>query len=219
MSLWGSVKGVLGKVGDVAKVASPLASFIPGVGPLLAAGIGAGAGALSKLNDKHVTLGNTLGSIAGGAALGGLGGFGVDKFQGLAAANGGGLGGAVSGVGKLLGGKAGGTAGSAAGGAARAPGIGGLLGGALKHPELVVGGLAALQNTRQAGQAGDLRNQAVNLTMQDYNSRLPFQTAALERLKTLGQPQPGVGALAVPNDTGNPYNRPRSSAVPGIGRM
>jgi hypothetical protein len=219
------VGSVLGKVGDVAKVASPLVSFIPGVGPLLAAGIGAGAGALSKLNDKHVTLGNTLGSVAGGAAIGGLGGLGIDKLQGLAGANGGGIGGAVSGVGKLLGGThapgAVSAAGQAAGGGAG--GIGGLLGGVLNtakaNPALVLGGLAALQGTRQAGQASDLRNQGVNLAMADYNSRLPFQQAALERLKTLGTTPAGVGALAIPNDASNPYNRPRSSAVPGIGRM
>lgn len=216
------VGSVLGKVGDVAKVAAPLASFIPGVGPLVAAGIGAGGGLLGKLNDKHVTLGNTLGSAAGGAAIGGLGGYGVDQLQGLAGANGGGFGGGLSGVGKLLGGThaPGAVAGQAAGGSG---GIGGLLGGVLNtakaNPALVLGGLAALQGTRQAGQASDLRNQGVNLAMADYNSRLPFQQAALERLKTLGTTPAGVGALAVPNDTSNPYNRPRSSAVAGIGRM
>lgn len=211
---------MLGGIGDVAKKVSPLASLIPGVGPLLAAGVGAGGALMGKLNDKHVTLGNTLGSVLGGAAIGGLGGYGVDKLQGLSAANGGGLGGAASGIGKLLGGRtAGNVAGAVANGTGGGGGIGGLLGNLTKHPELLVGGMAALQNTRQAGQASDLRNQGVNLAMADYNSRLPFQTAALERLKTLGTPQPGVGQMAVPNDTGNPYNRPRSSAVPGIGRL
>jgi hypothetical protein len=213
MGFFGSIKNALGKIGDVAKVASPLASFIPGVGPLLAAGIGAGGAALGKLNDKNVTFGNTLGSVAGGAAMGGLGGYGIDKLQGAAS---GGQG--LAGVGRLLMGNKGaaGAAPGAARGASGIPGVGGIIGSALGYakdnPELVLGGLAALQGTRQAGQSADLRNQGVSLAMQDYQSRLPFQQAALERLKTLGAAPSGVGALPIPSDTGNPYARGRTPA-------
>ena len=61
---------LLGTIGDVGKVAAPALGFIPGVGPLAAAGIGAGAGALGKLNDEDQSLGSIVGSTLGGAALG-----------------------------------------------------------------------------------------------------------------------------------------------------
>lgn len=124
-----AIKGIgsaLGAVGDIGKKVAPLASFIPGVGPLAAAGIGAASAGLGKLNDKKVTLGNTLGSVAGGAALGGAGGYAIDKLQGLSGANGGGLAGAARGI------MGGGGASPPAGGPAAATqprsGIGGALG-------------------------------------------------------------------------------------------
>lgn len=53
MGLGRFFKKTLGGVGDFAKKASPFLSFIPGVGPLAAAGIGMGGHFLGKLNDKR----------------------------------------------------------------------------------------------------------------------------------------------------------------------
>lgn len=81
----------LKKVGKVAlKVAPVAAAFIPGVGPLAAAGIGAAAGAIGKGKPK-------LGNILGGAATGALGGVGKAAMGagGVAGALKGGVGGAL----------------------------------------------------------------------------------------------------------------------------
>lgn len=194
---------LVGGVGDIVSKAAPLASFIPGVGVLGSAAAGAIGGLMGKANDHHVTLGNTLGSIAGGAALGGIGGYGIDKMQGMAAANGGGIGGFLSGL----------THGSGIPGVGglnpalgQTPGnTGGLLGQiagfAKNNPELLLGGIGALSNARQASGSADMRNQAIDLVMQDYNDRKPFRDLALQRLSTLGQ-SPNLPQMPV--DT-NPY--------------
>lgn len=91
LSLKGIGKGLL-------KVAPIAASFIPGVGPLAAAGIGAAAGAIGKGKPK---LSNILGGAAAGAG-GALakGAMGAGAVGG--AAKSGGLGGALRSVGGFL---------------------------------------------------------------------------------------------------------------------
>lgn len=81
MSFWGGVKKGLGAVGDVAKKVAPLTTFIPGVGPVAAGLIGAAGAGLGKLNDENVTLGNTLGGMAGYGALGYGGAKGLDALH------------------------------------------------------------------------------------------------------------------------------------------
>jgi hypothetical protein len=76
----GILGDVFGGLGDIAKFAAPVAAFIPGVGPLAAAGIGAGGAALGKLNDKNVTAGNTFGDMAKFGAWGGIGGYGAQQL-------------------------------------------------------------------------------------------------------------------------------------------
>lgn len=72
-------------IGKIAKFAAP---FIPGVGPLAAAGIGAAGSLLSKGKKAN------LGDVLGGAATGGLGRLGISQL---------GEGGKLSGIGRVLG--------------------------------------------------------------------------------------------------------------------
>ena len=63
----------LGKIGKILKAIAPIAvSFIPGIGPVAAAALGAGLGALGGGGIK----GALLGGISGGLGAGGLGGIG-----------------------------------------------------------------------------------------------------------------------------------------------
>lgn len=68
MSFWGSIRKAIGDIGDVAKVALPIASFIPGVnlGVGALAGLGALSGAAGTLNDEG---GTNLGKALGQGAL------------------------------------------------------------------------------------------------------------------------------------------------------
>lgn len=75
-----SWKGVLGKIGDIGKKVAPLATFIPGVGPVVAGLAGAGFAGLGKLNDQGATFGNTLGSMAGYGLGGYAGAKAIDRF-------------------------------------------------------------------------------------------------------------------------------------------
>lgn len=78
------IKKAVGGVGDVAKFVAPALNFVPGVGPLAAAGIGALGGLAGQLNNKDPSLGAGLreGVMSGaasyglGAARGGAGGLG-----------------------------------------------------------------------------------------------------------------------------------------------
>lgn len=78
-----TAKKVWGGAGDIAKVAAPFATLIPGVGPLLAAGLGAAGGALGTLNDpKGMRLGTAVPGALKYGAIGGAGGYGVEKGAG-----------------------------------------------------------------------------------------------------------------------------------------
>jgi len=68
------VKGIGKVIGKVAGVAAPFAGLIPGIGPLAAAGLGAGGKVLSRaLGGKNTFGRGGLGEIAG-AGLAGAGG-------------------------------------------------------------------------------------------------------------------------------------------------
>ncbi|MHB1310582.1 MAG: hypothetical protein ACYC3L_01100 [Gemmatimonadaceae bacterium] len=76
MGLFKSIGKGLKSVGKVALKAAPIAAaFIPGVGPLAAAGIGAALGAVGHGKPK-------LGNILGGAATGALGAVGGGALKG-----------------------------------------------------------------------------------------------------------------------------------------
>ncbi len=145
MGLFGSLLSpfkAIGKVvGNVASKAAPLAAFIPGVGPLAAAGLGAGGKLLGDvLAGNKINVGSVIGSgaLAGvGSALGG--GKLISKLGGI--------------------GKAAPLAGVTGGGGK------GLLSGALdfvkKNPGLVLGGVQALNAAGQQKNANAARERAV----------------------------------------------------------
>lgn len=83
----GKYSGVLGKVAKVAKVAAPIAAaFVPGIGPLAAAGLAAGAKAGGDvLAGEKFDLGGTL-----AAGVGGYAGNTLTGGQGYKAITGGG---------------------------------------------------------------------------------------------------------------------------------
>lgn len=78
-----SIRKFLGGVGDLAKKAAPFAAFIPTIGPLAAAGIGAAGGALGTLNDEEGTdLGRALKHGLGHGAAAGISGYGIERAGG-----------------------------------------------------------------------------------------------------------------------------------------
>lgn len=191
MGLFGTLKGIVGGVGDVVKKASPLAAFIPGVGAPLAAAIGAGGALLGKANDKHVTIGNTLGSMAGGAAMGGIGGYGIDKLQS------GGIGGLTSSIGGLAG---------HAGSAANPGGLGGVASGLMKfakeNPQLLLAGAGMLNSAHQQSGADNQRNASLDLLRQDMQNRQPLFQMMMQRMAS--QPKaPDVSGVF--RDPSNPF--------------
>lgn len=187
---------ILGGLGDVAKVAAPIAAFIPGVGPLAAAGIGAAGGALGTLNDKNKSLGSALGQ---GALFGGLG-YGAGKLAGSNATFGQGITNALNGLTKA--GGAGGVLGAlGGGGTGMGGGNGSILSTLLQNAPVLLGGAGMLNAAHQQSSADNTRNQALDLLRQDLQSRQPFRDALLKRL-TGDQPAPPVfGAV----DSGNPF--------------
>lgn len=65
----------LGKLGKILKAVAPIAvSFIPGVGPIAGAALGAGMGALSGGGLKGALIGGATGAIGGSGAAGKIGG-------------------------------------------------------------------------------------------------------------------------------------------------
>lgn len=74
----GAVKSVVNVVKKVAPIAAPVvASFIPGIGPLAAAGIGAAGGLVGGGGLKGALIGGATGGLGNvaGSALGGAGGL------------------------------------------------------------------------------------------------------------------------------------------------
>jgi hypothetical protein len=95
------------KIRKIAQFAGPAAAFIPGVGPLLAAGIGAAGGALSGGGLKGALLGGATGGLAGMAAPAIKAGFG--GLSSALSGGGGGIASALSGAGKSILGSAAGS--------------------------------------------------------------------------------------------------------------
>lgn len=84
------LKSIGKSLGSVAKTVAPVASFIPGIGPLASAAIGAGGAALAGDNRQ---------SILQSGLMGGLGSLGIGALGGS-----GGLSGILGGLGGILGG-------------------------------------------------------------------------------------------------------------------
>jgi hypothetical protein len=200
--------GFFGSLGGVLKTAAPFAGLIPGVGPLLGAGLAAGGSALGgELSGDDFNLGKTL--LAGGAgylggklnpfgggggAVAGAAGTGTQSMPGIAAqastpgyAGGGGI------LGKL---------GIPTGG-------GGLLDKALQHGPMILGGLAAANRQHEADQ---MMQEAVRGARQDWQSRAPLRDFASSQIMSTADLQaPDVSHIFA--DPSNPYNRVRNPAV------
>lgn len=200
------LRKALGAVGDIGKKIAPGLVFIPGIGPVAAAGVGALSAAAGTLNDKNadgtarkLSLGRALKHAAGGAATGGIGGYalssaagGATGLSGLKAALMGSPASGLSTRGSLL---------TGAPGQKLSPvsvGSSGLLDRALgylkEHPELAF-------QTMQA--VGDSRAQA---SSDEARKRL-LDTAASAPSRTAGVGTAGTDLTRVFRDLGNPYSR------------
>lgn len=204
MGLFKTLKKVAGGIGDVVKRAAPLATFIPGVGPLASAGLGAAGGLLGQLNNKNGSLMGGLGDAALHAGIGYAGHKGIDALTGRLGGGmgtggggggqpgqGGGGGSSIFGPGGLTGGGPAGLLGSLLGGG----GGGGLLGGLLSGGALPLG-LAGMGMIRDAGAAkkqGELRERAFKMAEEPWNQMAPVRAQAIREFANLGP------------DKGNPY--------------
>lgn len=169
----GKYSGVLGKIGKAVTTLAPIAApFIPGVGPLAAAAISAGARAGTRaIEGKSFDLGDTLkygaGSYIGAKALGGRG---VKALIGGAGKPG--VTDAVSG--------AAGAAGAGGGGGGNL--IDRAIGWAGKHPldaaQIALAGIGTVQGAQRAGQADQLRRRALSSVDPNapFNAGLPDET-------------------------------------------
>jgi hypothetical protein len=168
---------------------------------------------LKGLGGGLKTVGKFALPIAGGALLG----------PGGAA-----LGGALSGalgsgkpkVGNILGGAAGGLMTGGVGGSLLG-GIGkqGLLKGvgnfALDNPELLLGGLSAIQGAQQQGKANALQKQALGYATQPWEDMAGVRRMAVDRLQNSDQP-PDLSHLYA--GSSNPFARPMQP-MKTVGRM
>lgn len=159
--------GIRSALGGLIKRVAPVASYIPGVGNLVAGGVGM-AGSL--LDDSDGGFGSAL-KHGGSAALGGLVG-------------GGGTAGAVG------------------------KGILGRVGDFVKgNPELVLGGLSAIQNARQGSKADGLIDEGVALARRDAELAHAARGDALGRLR-------GIDVAGRTADPSNPFDRSNIVSVP-----
>jgi len=216
MGFWDVVKKIGGTIGDIGKVASPFLTFIPGVGPLAAAGIGGLSGLLGRLNDPGgLTLGSGLTGGLGGAAIGGLGALGLDKLGGL-----GGSIGAIPGIGGM--GATGGSPTSItdtfdyAGEGALRGGSGtggGLLGrvwdwvkaNPMDAAGLGLAGLTAIQSKRDTDRQRAQEEKAQSWAEEMDRARKPFRDALAQQ--PIKPPPPPPDYSAVFADPGNPFSR------------
>lgn len=157
------VKGI----GKVARVAVPIAAnFIPGVGPLAAAGIGAGVNALTKGG----SLGDKLKAGASGAALGYGSGAVLGKIGGVPA-----------------GGAPGGVLGKIGGAIGKNPG---------KAAQIGLAGLSTIQGAQQQGKAGKLNAQIQAQAMQEQADRNAMRQQLMAKIGQQGMPQaPNLSSL------------------------
>lgn len=199
MSLWDKIKGVgksvLGGVGDVAKRVAPLATFIPGVGPIAAGLIGAGGGLLGQLNDEDASWGGAFKDAAIGGATGYGGAKLIDRFapgQLGQWANGTG-GGGIPGVGGM---PSGGQQYATTPDGIRYPtdlspmagggGMGGgtdwgkILGAAGKYAPLAMGAAGAFQNAQNATQNRELTQEQIAQARAAIERQIMLQDRALQ---------------------------------------
>lgn len=135
-----------------------------------------------------------------------------------------------------LGGAAGAAGGAGAAGAAGSGmtaglggfGVGSMLGSVgsyiLGHPELILGGIGALQSANAAKNASGLQNQAIDLARQRYNDMAPLRSLGMERVQdAINHPVTPLQAVGGYQDMGNPYtvayqnNTPPASPAARIG--
>lgn len=206
-------------LGSAMKFAAPFAGLIPGVGLPLGAALGAGGSALGgALHGDKFNLGKTL--LAG--AAGGAGSYlmGGEGFHGI--------GGAPGRLGSLfgIGGHNAATAGIAGTGTQSMPGVAGAAatggggagaGGALgtldrigslagKYGPMVMGGLGVIGAGKAQSHANALTDQAVQGSMQDWQSRAPVRARA-QQLMLGPMPQaPNLNSSLA--DYGNPFYHP-----------
>jgi len=183
----GFFKKVFGGIGDIVGKAAPLAALIPGVGPLAAAGIGAGGRVLGRLNDADPGrggVGGFLGEAAKGGAWGGLGGYGLDKLSGgvdgLAGLKG--IGGKL-GLNSLLGGSGG-------------FGLGDLIGGAAGAGSIYAG-------TQAQGRAQALQNEANQFARGRDRQLSPLRDFAVQGLTAAQPTRPDLSSTFA--DPTNPF--------------
>jgi len=197
-----TLEKVVGGIGDVVKFAAPLATLIPGVGPLAAAGIGAAGGLLGNLNDDDGFRG-ALGDILLGGLAGGAGGFALEKVPAL-----------LQGAGSLFAGGAGAAADAAGGGI----NLGNVLKSAgrflLDNPELILGGVSAIAGAREHGKAAEALQRAIDFAMRDAEERRALRGAVLERLMGPGPQRRDLSEVFA---SPNPYARPITLALPPAG--
>lgn len=238
------VGGTLGHIGQQAKLglgkieqtAAPALGMIPGIGPLLAAGVAA-HGRVLDTSHGSVGLGDIAGAGIKGGAMGALAG-GLSHLPGIASHIPG-----VSSVEGWLGGGAGagaaGAAGQAAGGAAggslndisnaavgsigQAPSAGGgflssaarwLTGNGGKNALGLAEGVNAAMMGRKANQ---LQNRALGTAQQAYAERAPLRQAGMQ-----GMLHPQTPSLTPLADPGNPYAKqipPMLPQTPGVSPM
>lgn len=197
MAWYNSLKDLTGDVGSIAKKAAPFAGFIPGVGPIAAAGLGAAGGLLS-----HDGIAGALGDAAGGY-LGGAGGALRNAPQGIHGI----LNLAQGGVASPASGSSGIPTGAPVGstttypsesdtGAPGQSGLDSLLGDAQgwltgNGGKNLLGAAQGVNAALQQKKSNDLANQALATVEGRYNAQAPLRAQGL------------AGLLR--KDTGNPY--------------
>ena len=187
-------------LGKVVRQASPLVSFIPGIGPIASAGIGYAGSLAEGRNLKH--------HLKSGA-MAGLSGLGIDKLQatgklgstlsgefGKRSAREAALKGALGNMarnpagiidpmtGTSIAGEAGGGIGGFAGKALS--GVSGLLKGGIGKLstadilKLGLGGVGAYQASKAAGKANDLRERGLKYATDAYDEAAPLRKMGME---------------------------------------
>ena len=197
-------------LGKLEEHAAPALGLVPGIGPLLAAGIAAHGRTLDTTHGS-VGLGDIakagIGGGAGGLAVGGIAGAlgHVPGLSGLAShiPGMGSAAGSVGGAASAAAPAAAGAAGAAAGAAPAASGgflgsLGSFLGShGMTALELAQGANAAVQGQK----ANSLANKALHSSEQAYQDRAPLRQAGIS-----GMLHPQVPGLSALNRSGpNPY--------------
>lgn len=184
MGVFGVLRKGLGVLGDVAKAGAPLVGFIPGVGTLAGAGLGAlGSVASDVGHSRSVNLGGALRSGALGAAGGLVGG----ALRGAKAA--GGIGSVVS---RIL---------SSGNASSLIPALASAVPGVASIP----GTLRAQGRANELLAAeAELARRRAELAQQAIQQTAPLREAALARLSARLQSPPDYSAFT---DTLNPFAR------------